>query len=273
MRWLTSLLRRSRVEAQLDSELRDHVERQVADYVTSGMSEPEARRRARVELGGLEQTKELCRDARGTRWIEELAQDIRYAFRVQSKSPGFAVVTILTLALGIGANTAIFSVLHAVLLTGLPVKEPNRLVTLAIVNDKEARAPRTRFSYPMLERLHTNTDVFSDLITYQTTPLSFATDATSELVLGLLVSDDYFDGLGVGAAIGRTLGPNDNRPHAAQAVVVLSYGFWQQRFAGDPEIIGRVVRLNGYPVTVVGVARRGFFGVQVGTSPHIWLPL
>jgi predicted permease len=273
MRWWTRLLHRSHLEAQLDTELRDHVERRVADYVAAGASEPDARRQARLELGGMEQAKELCRDVRGTRWIEELAQDIRYAFRVQIKRPGFAVVTILTLALGIGANTAIFSVLHAVLLKGLPVTEPDRLVTLATLNDKDPRGPRTRFSYPVLEILRTHSDLFSDVIAYQTTSLSFTTDTTSERVLGLLVSDDYFEGLGVGATIGRTLGPEDNRPRAAQPVVVLSNGFWQQRFAGDPSIVGRAVRVNGYPVTVVGVARRGFFGTQVGISPHIWMPL
>jgi predicted permease len=273
MRWLARLIRRNRVEAQLDSELRDHFQRQVADYVAAGMTEPEARRRARIELGGLEQAKESCRDVRGTRWIEESLQDLRCAARLQIKRPGFAIITILTLALGIGANTAIFSVLHAVLLRDLPVNEPDRLVTLATVNPRDARAPRTRFSYPFLETVRTQRDMFSDVIAYQTTNLSFATDATSERVLGVLVSDDYFDGLGVGAAVGRTLTPKDNRPHASEPVVVLSYGFWEQRFSGDPRIIGRIVRVNGHQVTIVGVARRGFFGTQVGISPQLWLPL
>jgi predicted permease len=200
-------------------------------------------------------------------------EDLRYALRVQAKSPGFAVVTILTLALGIGANTAVFSLLHAVLLKPLPVHEPERLVTLGTVNDNETRAPRVRFSYRVLELLRTQRELFSDVITYQTTALSFATDNTSERVLGLLVSGNYFEGLGVGAEIGRTLADDDNRPRAARPVVVLSYGFWQQRFAGDPAIVGRVVRVNGYPVTVVGVARRGFSGAPVGTTPHLWMPL
>jgi putative ABC transport system permease protein len=128
MSWWGRLIRRGRAEAQLDDELRDHVERQVADSVQAGMSEPEARRRTRVDFGGLDQVKEQCRDARGTRLIEDLVRDVRYAGRTLRKSPGFTVAAIASLALGIGANTAIFSLIDAAILKSLPVREPERLI-------------------------------------------------------------------------------------------------------------------------------------------------
>jgi predicted permease len=237
------------------------------------MAPDDARHAALKKFGNVTLTREHTRAVWIPVWLDWLRQDLGYALRSFRRAPGFATVVVLTLALGMGANTAIFSVLHAVLLKGLPVNEPGRLVTLAIVDTREARAPRTRFSYPFLENLRTHDDLFSAVIAYQTTGLSFATEATAERVLGFLVSDDYFKGLGVGAAVGRTLNADDNRRHAAAPVVVLSYGFWQQRFGGDPGIVGHTVRVNGLPVTVVGVARREFFGTQVGTSPHVWMPL
>ena len=130
MTWWRRLTGRGRHEAQLDAELRDHVERQVADYVQAGMSEPDARRRTRIELGGLDQVKDRCRDVRATRPIEELARDVRYACRVLRKSPGFTIAAITSLALGIGANTAIFSLIDAAMLKSLPVREPERLIEL-----------------------------------------------------------------------------------------------------------------------------------------------
>lgn len=157
MTWLSRLLRRNRVEAQLDAELRDHLERQAADYVGAGMSTPEARRRAALELGGLEQVKELCRDARGTRWIEDLVQDLRYGARLCAKGPSFTIVATLTLALGIGANTAIFTLIHAVMLRPLPVRAPEELVAVGDPSRPTAHwegAPMIDvLSYPMYEML------------------------------------------------------------------------------------------------------------------------
>ena len=130
MGFLGRLFRRGRLEAQLEAELRDHVERQTADYVRSGLSEAEARRRARIELGGVEQVKEECRDARGTRLLEDLGQDLSYGVRVLRRSPAFALVAILSLALGIGANTAIYTLVDSLVLRSLPVRDPVRLVRL-----------------------------------------------------------------------------------------------------------------------------------------------
>src|SRR5687768_14378798 len=130
MTWLSRLLRRDKVESELDAELRDHVERQVAEYRADGLDEQEARRRARLEFGGLEQVKELCRDARGTRWLEDLVHDVRYGARVFRKHPSFTAAAVLSLALGTGANTAIFTLVDAALLKPLPVTQPDRLVEL-----------------------------------------------------------------------------------------------------------------------------------------------
>jgi predicted permease len=204
--------------------------------------------------------------------LRGLWKDIRHAVRGEVRRPGFAVVVVLTLALGVGANTAIFTLLDAVLLKGLPVKEPDRLVSFARVNERDV-TPRMRFSYPLLEDLRQQSEVFSDVITYQTYAVGLNVGTAAERVDAGVVSGNYFHGLGVGAVLGRVLDADDNRPRAAQPVAVLSYGFWQQRFAGDPRAVGQTVRVNGYPVTIVGVAPRGFFGAQLGSSPHFWMPL
>jgi hypothetical protein len=149
MTWWKRLVGRRVLESQLDAELRDHVERQVADYVRAGLSEPDARRRTRLEFGGLDQVKDQCRDVRGTRMLEELVRDVRYALRVLRKSPGFTIAAIASLALGIGANTAIFSLIDAAMLKSLPVREPERLIEL--LTDRGRGNPFNAFSYPVLE--------------------------------------------------------------------------------------------------------------------------
>src|SRR5262245_44921944 len=130
MRWVGRLLRRDQLERQLDVELRDHFERQVADYIAEGSSDADARRRAALEFGGLDQIKELCRDARGTRWVDDIVQDLRYGYRGLLRNPGFTAVAVLTLALGVGANAAVFSVVNALMLRSLPLPNANELITL-----------------------------------------------------------------------------------------------------------------------------------------------
>ena len=160
MNWLTRLLRRERLETQLDAELRDHFERLVLDYVRDGLGESDARRRARLEFGGLDQVKELCRDARGTRWFDELTQDVRYGWRGLHRHRSFAIVAVLTLALGVGANTAVFGVINALLLRPLPVPDPSGLISL---QRRVGTVAGGSFSYPQVLDLAKQRDMFTVL--------------------------------------------------------------------------------------------------------------
>jgi len=252
MTWWTRLTGRRRHEAQLDAELRDHVERQVADYVQAGMSEPDARRRIRLESGGLDQVKDQCRDVRATRLIEELARDVRYACRVLRKSPGFTFAAIVSLALGIGANTAIFTLIDATMLKSLPVREPERLIEL--LTDRGGGRPFNAFSYPALEQFRDHATTLDGVIASHSWRLFVAVDnAAPELGAGQYVTGNFFPVLGVAAHVGRTVLPSDDRP-GAEPVAVLSHAYWVRRFGADPLVAGRRMTLDGLVFTIVGVA-------------------
>ncbi len=271
MSWWGRLIRRRRVEAQLDDELRDHVERQVADYVRAGMTEPEARRRTRVEFGGLDQVKEQCRDVRGTRLIEDLLQDMRYASRVLRKSPGFTVAAVASLALGIGANTAIFSLIDAVMLRSLPVREPERLIEL--LTDRGSGQPFNAFSYPALVHFRDHATTLEGVIASHSSRLFVVIDnAPPELGEGQYVTGNFFLVLGVPALLGRTVQPADDRPESA-SVAVLSHAYWQRRFGADPLVLGRRLTLDGHVFTIVGVAAPQFRGTTIGRNVDVWIPL
>src|SRR4030095_12942883 len=237
---LRSLLRRSLVEQELDEELRYHIDRQIEEHIAKGMTPEEARYAALRDMGGVERRKEECRDMRRVRVIENLMQDVRYGLRRLGKGPGFTAVSTLSLALGIGANTAIFSLVDAVLLKLLPVKNPEQLVALEAFNQ---RGERSNFSYPAFEQLRDLPQVFTGVLAAvdgtnrmeMTDPESAGQMEQAEVQL---VSGEYFQVLGVNAFIGRTLTAADNRTPGAHPVAVLSYGFWQRRFAGDSAVIG-----------------------------------
>ncbi len=272
---LRSLFRRHQVEQELDEELRYHLERQIEEYIAKGMTPEEARYAALRAMGGIERRKEECRDTRRVRLIEDLMQDARYGLRTLRRSPGFTAVAVLSLALGIGANTAIFSLVDPIVIKLLPVKNPEQLVVLYTVDQQGA--VRERFSYPMFEQLRARTQVFSGI---------FATNyvdrvemigpepgnRTEEAILQL-VSGEYFQVLEVNAVLGRTLTTADNQTPGAHPVAVLSYRFWQRRFAGDVSVIGKVIALNNQPLTIIGVTAPEFFGTRFGKSPDIWAPL
>jgi predicted permease len=269
--WWGRLPGRRRLEAQLDAELRDHVERLVADYVRAGMSEPEARRRTRLEFGGLDQVKDQCRDVRGTRVIEEIVRDVRYACRVLRKSPGFTFAAIASLALGIGANTAIFSLIDAAMLKSLPVKEPERLIEL--LTDRGSGQPFNAFSFPALEEFREHATTLDGVIASHSSRLFVVIDnAAPELGAGQYVTGNFFPVLGVPALIGRTVQPADDRP-GVEPVAVLSHPYWLRRFGADPLVIGRRVTLDGHVFTIVGVASPEFRGTHVGRAVDVWIPL
>ncbi|HVQ29347.1 MAG TPA: ABC transporter permease, partial [Vicinamibacteria bacterium] len=263
---LGRLLRKRRLESQLDAELRDHLERQTADYVREGLSEGEARRRAQLELGGLEQVKESCRDARGTRLFDDLGQDLRYGFRVLRKSPGFTLVAVLSLALGIGANTTIFTLVDSLILRSLPVREPARLV----------RLEHGSWTNPVWEQIRDRQkEIFESAAAASLTRFDLAPGGEADFADGFWASGGFFEVVGVPAILGRTLSREDDRRDGGPdgPVAVISYAFWQRRFGGAADVVGRSLALNGVPFTIVGVTPPSFFGPMVGQSFDVAAPI
>ena len=202
-----------------------------------------------------------------------LLQDLRYAVKTFIKAPGFTLVAVLSIALGIAANTSVFTLVNAVLFKPMPVPHPEQLVAL-YTTEPNSSFPG-EFSYPDYKDYRDHNEVFSDLFIHYGTPVSLKnSNDKAELIWGEMVTGNYFTGLGVTPAIGRTLTPDDDVAPGAHPVAVLSHNFWRQRFAGDPAIVGRGVRLNGHDFTIIGVAREGFSGTRfVGFIPDVWVPL
>jgi predicted permease len=299
MRWiyklplrLRSLFRKSRVEQELSDELRFHLEKLIEEKVAQGMTPEEARYAAMRELGGVEQIKEECRDMRRVNHIETFVQDLRYGFRMLAKSPGFTAVVLLSLALGIGANTAIFSLIDAVMLKMLPVRHPEQLVQLtwssaqwpgAVLDDLEGnsfeegaehRVTSDSFSYAAYRAIRDGNHVFTDTLAVAANDmlLNVGIGGRAESANGRAVSGNYFTGLGVSAALGRTILPSDDA-ETAPPVAVLSYEFWNRRFGRDPNVLGKTVMLDAMPFTVVGVTPPEFFGLEPGSPPDISVAL
>ena len=261
-----AIRRRNDWELDLDAELRFHLERRADDLMREGLTRAEAERRARLELGPREAYKEDCRAAQGLRWPDELLQDLRYAIRTLRQSPGFALVAILSLALGIGANTVVFGVLNALILKSLPVSSPEELFSLQGKNYPTQ-------SFPNYRDLRDRNTTFSGLIGYRTAPMGLETDDGARRVWGYLATGNYFDVLGVKPALGRFFQPEDDRQPGASPYAVLSYACWQSRFAADPQIAGKTIRINALSYTVLGVAPRGFQGTELFYQPEIWVPM
>src|SRR5215208_7059420 len=201
-------------------------------------------------------------------------QDVRYALRTLVKTPAFTIIVVLTLALGIGANAAIFSLTDQVLLRLLPVRSPEQLVVLDGPGAFRGRTFNNgTFSYPMYRDIRDRNTMFDGVIARFPAPLTLLANGQAERVNGELVSGNYFDVLGVRAHIGRTLTPDDDRIPGGHPVAVLSHNFWMRRFAGDPSVLNRTVSLNGMPMTIVGVAPAGFFGIVVGENPDVMMPV
>jgi len=277
---LRALFRRSPMEAELDEELRAHFEYQVRKYVRSGLSPEEARRRARLEFGGLDQVKEECRDARGVSLIETMIQDLRYGLRFLGKSPGFTAVAVVTLALGIGANTAVFSVVNAVMLRMLPVQEPDRLVQIGFQGKHGGESfVGESFSYPLFKELRQHNRVFTDMSAFDYWDSFDGHLANSDsaavggAIKGQVVSANFFSLVGVNAAIGRTFAPDEENGAGAHPVAVISYALWTRLFARDPLVLGKKVTVEGTPFTIIGVAPAHFSGVNPGRPYDFWVPV
>ncbi|HET9176893.1 MAG TPA: ABC transporter permease [Terriglobia bacterium] len=268
MRWYQRFFRRKLTESHLDAELRFHLEQRIADLVAAGMVPEEARRHARVEFGGLDQVKEECRDVGAARFIETLIRDLRYGLRQLRRNPGFTAVAVITLALGIGANTAIFSVVNAVLLRPLPYKNADRLVTVWSYN-KSRGFDTDQVSPPDFVDWHSENHVFQSMAASTEAEYTLTGEGDPALIIAYAFSPEYFHVLGVQPLLGRTFLPAEDQP-GKDHVTVLSYSFWQSRFGGDRNLIGKSITLNGEPYTVVGIMPPDF---QYPTFTELWTPL
>ena len=255
---LRSLFRRNSAETELDDELRFHFERHVQKYERDGLTHSEALRRARLEFGGIDQVKEQCRQARGVHVIHELGQDIRFGLRMLRKSPGFTAVALLTLALGIGANTAIFSVVYGILLRPLPYQDSARLIVL---NETTPKVGMVSVSYPDFLDWRAQSRAFSRMAAVGQVEFNLAGVNQPESISGEAVSSSFFSILGMHPWLGRDFDPSEEKVGTAP-VVLLSYQLWQSHLGGDPNVVGRTINLDGNGFTIVGVLPPDFRSID-----------
>jgi predicted permease len=277
--WLRSfasaIFHRSRIESDMDEELRAHIEDRANDLKRSGLSRAEAERRARLEFGGYQKFKEECREAMGAHFLESLVQDARYAVRMLRKSPGFTTVAVLTLALGIGANTTVFTMMNGLMLRTLPIENPGQLVEILHHGPGEPEPGFNGFSWDAYRIIRNGNRVFSGLFIGST--MNFAPVRADKLRPQTLfvgaVGGTFFQELGVRPAAGRLIGPEDVRLGYHAPVAVISWSLWKSRFNTDPGIIGkRIVVGDDAPLTIVGVAQRGFYGLSDEARQDVWWP-
>jgi putative ABC transport system permease protein len=265
--WWQRLCRRKKTEELLEKELRFHLDEHANELIAEGNAPDLAQRNARLALGGPEQVKEKCRDARGTRWLEDLFQDFRYALRTLRQRPGFAAVAILTLALGSGATTVMFTVINGVLLKPLAYPEADRLVTLHGKTEKYGE--QWGFSYPEFHDYQSASRALGSVAAWTYGGGTVTRPGEAEYVFGRLISSGLFSVLGVPLVEGRAFLPQEDQPGAAP-VAVISYSLWQRRFGGSKETIGQHVILEGKSCTIVGIAPAGF---RVDGDADIYTPL
>jgi predicted permease len=267
---LNALARKHRVEQELDEELRAYLETSIEEKMRAGLNQEDATRAASREVGSTEAVKDWVRDVGWESTAEGVWQDVRYAGRTLRKSPGFATAVTLSLALGISANTAIFTLMDAVMWRMLPVSDPESLLTLG---RQQRETVQTGFTYGEFRLMRENSGVV-ELAGYTTAPISVSVVGPLEpSVQGQLVTGDYFSLLGVNPLLGRTIGPDDDRVPNGHPVAMLSHGYWDRRFARSPLVIGRTLRLSGAPFTIIGVTPPEFFGVETGIAPDLFLPM
>ncbi|HXE36302.1 MAG TPA: ABC transporter permease [Verrucomicrobiae bacterium] len=269
--WLLAVLRRTRMESEMDAELRFHIEAFAEDLVRSGVPRAEALRLARIEFGGIERAKEECREARGVNFLETLFQDLRFGQRLLRKAPGFTTVAVLTLALGIGANAAIFSYIDAWFIKPLPYPQPDRLVSFETQDKKHGWTSGGVTSAADFFDFQKQNTSFEQTAAWGGASLNLTGDGPPELIDGGRVSWNFFDMLGAKPILGRTFTAEDDRSGAPH-VAILSQGLWQGRYAGDPKIIGRNIAVGGEAYTVVGVMPGTFQFPLMGIA-NLWTPL
>jgi hypothetical protein len=273
MGWLRQLFSRRRRYDELSETIREHLDEKIADLMDRGMSREEAERTARREFGNVTRIEERSREVWQWPALESLLSDLRFALRQLRRSPGFAAVAILTLALGIGMNTAIFSVVNGLLFSSLHVQQEDRVVVLG---RQQKGAPwNANFSLPEYHDLRAQTrNVLSNLIAerYGLDGLS-AQGGKPDRVFTDYVSGNYFQTLGIQPLLGRFFLPSEGETPGADPVIILSYSYWKQHFGGDPSVVGRHASLDGHPVTIIGVAPRDYHGLVPLFSAQAYLPL
>src|SRR5215469_13899922 len=277
MRWyyklplrLRSLFHKDKVELDLSEELQFHLQNQIDEYIAQGMDPQEARHAAFRSLGGVEQVKEGCREERRMNVIENFVRDLRLGLRMLRRNPGFTVLTILCLTLGIGANAAVFSWVEGLLLRPYPlVSHQERLVALSGTVGEE----REQTSWPDLLDVQRSCTLCESVFVSSITGATLSIGERAEVVTGSIASANYFDAIGVHPVLGRGFEPSENGGRSGHPVVVISYRLWQTRFQGDPKIIGKTQRLDNVVYTIIGVTPEGFYGTFVGRVIEFWVPV
>ena len=280
------IFHREQLDNDLEDEIRSQLQLMIDQRIKEGMRPAEARRAAQIELGGIEQLKEQVREVQAGAWLDSLLQDIRFGLRTLRKNPGFTTVAVLSLALGIGANTAIFTLIDAVLLKNLPVKNPQELVSLNLADAKASGhgAPAgsnfsrsmdgdslTALPYPAYAQMRDRNQAFSSLFAFKDEGrLSVLVNGSAELLQGEMVTPNYFPSLGIHPVLGRDFSAADDTP-ASEPVAIISYGYWQRRFGGDRSVLGKQIAINETSMTIAGVAPPGFFGLQEGSSVDLYM--
>jgi predicted permease len=273
-RRFTAAFRNREVDDRIDDELQFHIEMRTKELISSGVPAEEARRRVLLRFGNQSLTKEKTRAAGMFVWLETVLQDIRYALRALRRSPVVTSVAVLSLALAMGANTAIFTLVNAVLLRTLPVREPQRLVQISSPNDFALDSAQEYVTHPLFDRLRTNGGRFIDLLAVGgVTTVAASVSGSDEKADRQPISGDAFAILGVGPVAGRLITPEDDGEPGKHPVAVLSYDYWRRRFNLDPAVVGRTIRLRNQAHQIVGVAQAGFSGADVGNMVDVWTPL
>src|SRR5262245_25015771 len=269
---LCGLFLKRKLERDLEDEIRSHLDMQIEDNLRLGMSPEEARYEALRKFGGVEQVKESYRDRSSLSFVDSTLQDLRYGLRMLWKDKGFTAIAVLSLALGIGANTAIFSLVDTVMIKTLPVKNPEQLVVLE--RGDVPPGPMRTLSRAFYEQALAQRETLAGVCTFDMTlRVNVALDGQAEVAKAQRVTGGFFAVLGVNALLGRNITEEDDKVPGAHPVVVISHRYWRRRFASDPAIIGKSISLNGHPFTIIGVMPPEFFGAVVGEAPDLWAPM
>ena len=266
---LLSLFRSAEQDRELDAEVSHHLDLAIEENLRRGLSPQEARRQALIRFGGSQQAKENHRDARGLPLLETLLQDLRFALRMVRRSPSFALLAILCLTLGIGANAAVFSWMEGLLFRPYPmVANQERLIALTGTTQSD----RTGLSWPDFTDLQRNCTLLDTFFVSKITGTTLSIGDRAQVVTGSIVSANYFNVLGVHPILGRAFEANEDVGRSAHPVTVISYQLWKERFSSDPQIIGKTQRMDGVIHTIIGVAPEGFYGTFVGWAMKFWVP-
>ncbi len=268
---LGAIFRKNEIDRELDDEIRSHLAMEVEDNLENGMNPEEARYAANRAFGNAGLAKDDSRGAWIFRWTEDLGKDIRFGIRMLLKNRGFSAIAVISLALGFGLNTTIFTVVNAILLNPLPVRDVSRLVQLDTVDAKtkvtQANFAKMGMSFANFEDYRRQNEVFTDLVAWNPIPLTWSGGAQAKQLLGYIVSANYFDVLGITPAAGRGFLPDEDTKPNGNTVVVISYALWANKFGSDPNAVGRSMILNATPYTIIGVGPRGFKGTAaLGSS-------